>query len=773
MILQLCFLQYLISSFSWGAVIPKEGCPERCGDVAIPFPFGVGSECSLGEYFNITCNMSKPYLFSFDGLEVVEINPSQVRVRFKQVLNSACYNGSVAGNPTREGGSRTSYGYSFYNSPYVFSDDNWLTAIGCNHMLTTFTMDDAAFDHYQQTYGGSCASFCMNPNDSTTVCPPTDAPYPPGNACCFISIPKGMTQVSSELANLDRGVGPFGDGKVSSCSYAFLQEKVRPNESTVSYPLSFLNNSNEFLQDGWTWKNRVAPPVVRLDWRINGTRNCSQAKKTISSYACRDINSDCVDYNASVGGYLCRCNQGYIGNPYLPHGCRDFNECETNPCDSNSICVNTAGSFKCKCSKGYNGDGRKNGRGCIPSKLTNIFIGLSSGLGFFLLLSVCLLLRKVHQKRKKQLCKQKFFKQNGGLLLQQRTKQGAIGGNQLFPAKELEKATDNFNESRILGQGGQGIVYKGMLSDGKMVAIKKSKLVDKDQLHQFINEVVILSQINHRNVVKLLGCCLETEVPLLVYEFLPNGTLYNLIHDPRIEFPISWNMRLKMAADIAGALAYMHSTSSMPIYHRDIKSTNILLDEKYVVKVSDFGISRALALDLTHLTTRVKGTFGYFDPEYFQSNQYTEKSDVYSFGVVLVELLTGQKPVSLERDEEERSLVTRFLASIEDNYVDAILDPQVLEHDGKEEVSGVVLLAQRCLNLQGRMRPTMKQVATELECLRMSQMPAAIIHQSAETRPCEATKSTMISDFEYTWTASDSSEVPSSSDTYPLKSETV
>lgn len=206
---------------------------------------------------------------------------------------------------------------------------------------------------------------------------------------------------------------------------------------------------------------------------------------------------------------------------------------------------------------------------------------------------------------------------------------------------------------------------------------------------------------------------------------MPNGTLFDLIHDPKIEFPVTWNMRLKIAADIAGALAYLHSASSVPIYHRDIKSSNILLDEKYVVKVSDFGTSRSVNVDQTHLTTLVKGTFGYLDPEYFRSSQFTEKSDVYSYGVVLVELLTGQKPISnLVKNDEERSLVMRFLASMEANNLDAILDAQVLEQSMKAEgVIGVARLAERCLNLKGQMRPTMKEVATELESLRMSQMP--------------------------------------------------
>ncbi|XP_062081335.1 wall-associated receptor kinase-like 1 [Humulus lupulus] len=256
-----------------------------------------------------------------------------------------------------------------------------------------------------------------------------------------------------------------------------------------------------------------------------------------------------------------------------------------------------------------------------------------------------------------------------------------------------------------------------MLEDGKIVAIKKSKIIDEAKLSEFINEVVILTQINHRNVVKLLGCCLETDVPLLVYEFIPNGTLSEYIHERNAEFPFTWSMRLQIATEVAGALSYLHSAASFPIYHRDVKSTNILLDEKLRAKVADFGTSRTISLEQTHLTTVVYGTFGYLDPEYFQTSQFTDKSDVYSFGVILVELLTGQKAISATRSEEGISLATYFIMTMEENNSSLfnILDSQVLKEAPKEEIIVVADLAQRCLHLSGRNRPTMKEVAKELE----------------------------------------------------------
>ncbi|XP_022850083.1 putative wall-associated receptor kinase-like 11 isoform X1 [Olea europaea var. sylvestris] len=549
------------------------------------------------------------------------------------------------------------------------------------------------------------------------------------------------------------------ESKLFRCSLVFVgmigySHKFNFSLSHLDDSTTFLNNNKEFM----------SMPLL-LDWGIAGYLNCTEAAQNSTNYACQK-NSYCINlYNDFRGVYQCRCKKGYEGNPYV--GCRDINECMNNPCIPYGTCTNTPGSYRCSCPSGYRGDGKRNGSGCIPISVPHgklaIGVGLSAGMGLLVLLSTCFWLYKFQKKRRSKNRKEKFYKRNGGLLLQQiSTDEGILQKTRLFSVKELEKATDHFSESRILGEGGQGMVYKGMLSDGKIVAIKKSKVVDENQVEQFINEIAMLSQVIHRNVVKLLGCCLETEVPLLVYEFICNGTLYDHIRDNNDEFPLSWNMRLKIGVEVSEALAYLHSATSIPIYHRDIKSTNILLDEKYVARVSDFGTSRSIAVDHTHLTTLVKGTFGYLDPEYFQLSQFTEKSDVYSFGVVLVELLTGQRPISLAKTEEERSLATRFLLCMEAHNLKTILDSQVLEQGKREELIAVAKLAQRCLNLNGMKMPLMKEVAMELEIIKISQTHSTTSDTKYQELLLPKSKAILVSDDDYTWTSTSGNIIPSS-----------
>ncbi|XP_058196480.1 wall-associated receptor kinase-like 8 [Rhododendron vialii] len=480
-------------------------------------------------------------------------------------------------------------------------------------------------------------------------------------------------------------------------------------------------------------------PAV-LDWALNGTCNMSES-------FC-GVNAHCLYDNASSSRSAeCFCDKGYEGNPYLLSGCQDIDECsDPNLKRCEGFCLNTPGDYNCSCPDGYLSvdfvNGTKIQNICWPewfrrnngNSRTKVIIIAStfSSLGALLLL-ICMwwLYREVNRRKEAKL-KEKFFKRNGGLLLQQQlsSDQGNLETTKLFTSKELEKATDNYNANRILGQGGQGTVYKGMLTDGSIVAIKKSKALNEVNLEPFVNEVVILSKINKRNIVKLFGCCLETEVPMLVYEFIPNGNLSQCLRDQNEEFPLTWDLRLQIATEIAGALYYLHSSASIAIYHRDIKSANILLDEKFRAKVSDFGISRSISVDNTHLTTAVQGTFGYLDPEYFQSSQFTEKSDVYSFGVVLVELLTGKKPILSGKSNEGGSLIAYFLLTMKENRLYDILDARVVKEGGEKEILAVANIAKRCLYLNGSSRRTMKEVVMELDGIRMSNGATATVKQS-------------------------------------------
>ncbi|KAK6120332.1 hypothetical protein DH2020_046023 [Rehmannia glutinosa] len=295
----------------------------------------------------------------------------------------------------------------------------------------------------------------------------------------------------------------------------------------------------------------------------------------------------------------------------------------------------------------------------------------------------------------------------------------------IFSGKEIKKATTDFSKENLLGFGGFGEVFKGTLEDGTEIAVIRPKAGNAKGNAQVLNEVQILCQVNHRSLVRLLGCCVELEDPLLVYEFVPNGTLFDHLHrsDLRKQAPLSWLRRLIIAHQTADGLAYLHSSAEPPIYHRDVKSSNILLDEKLDAKVSDFGLSRLVELserDCTHIQTSAQGTLGYLDPEYYLNLQLTDRSDVYSFGVVLLELLTSEKAIDFNREEENVNLVVYMKRVFDGGKLMAVIDP-VLK-DGATEVEletikAVGDLAAACLDDRRQNRPSMKEVADEIECV--------------------------------------------------------
>ncbi|CAA7047794.1 unnamed protein product [Microthlaspi erraticum] len=284
----------------------------------------------------------------------------------------------------------------------------------------------------------------------------------------------------------------------------------------------------------------------------------------------------------------------------------------------------------------------------------------------------------------------------------------------LFNERVLKEATDDFDERHILGQGGQGTVYKGVLPDNTTVAIKKALVSEPDE---FINEFLLLSKVNQRNVVKMIGCCLESETPLLVYELATNGTLFDHLHGSLLGTSLTWECRLRIAIQVAQSLAYLHSSASVPIIHRDVKSANILLDDKFTAKLADFGTSRLIPMEKRELVTVVKGSLGYLDPEYYDRELVTEKSDVFGYGIVLMELLTGKKAYYSERPRESRNLVDNYVSALKQKRFHEIIDGQVMNETNQSAIQEVARVAVECARATGDERPTMEEVAAVLEAL--------------------------------------------------------
>uniref|UniRef100_A0A6J0PF54 Wall-associated receptor kinase 3-like n=1 Tax=Elaeis guineensis var. tenera TaxID=51953 RepID=A0A6J0PF54_ELAGV len=497
-----------------------------------------------------------------------------------------------------------------------------------------------------------------------------------GKGCCQTSIPKGINYYD---VGFDDEFNNSWVWEFNPCSYAVLADADWFKFSTAYITTRELNETN----------GGRAPMV--LDWAI-GNQTCEVAQRNTTSYACFSKHSDC--FNSTNGpGYLCSCSSGYQGNPYLPNGCEDINECdlkEEYPC--NGICTNTDGGYNCTCPTGTKGDPKNGTCNSDHSNLSTsvkLVIGIVTTTSFALLLLLCIVVYMVHERRKLTRIKEEYFRRHGGRLLLEEIKSKQGLAFKVFTKEELKQATNNFDKSRILGGGGHGTVYKGI-------------------------------------------CCLEVEVPMLVYEFVSNGTLFELIHDRNRTSHISLDTRLEIALHSAEALAYLHSSASPPILHGDVKSSNILLDDNYNVKVSDFGASMFVPKDETQFATLVQGTCGYLDPEYLQTCQLTDKSDVYSFGVVLLELLTGKKAIYFEGFDEERSLSSYFLSAMKENRLLQLLDNQIINEEDIELIQDVAELVRRCLNVRGEDRPAMKEVADELDRLRKCKQHPFLQHNPEE-----------------------------------------
>nr|XP_043638106.1 wall-associated receptor kinase 3-like [Erigeron canadensis] len=634
---------------------------DKCGNVTIPYPFSTVGDCCRDESYHIECDPSKqiPRLKISNYLLIEEITFIEKSSDYL-VVNET---GSL------EVLEITLDGHLTVAVPPVYSCFNKHGNITSSSILTVNTIKYPFSSTNNKLVGVGCginAGMMLLYPSTNTSCPAYCDHFHDikngscqGSGCCTAPIPQGMTLAAFAVSlTLNQSKG----SDYSNCPHAFMVEHSEYNFS---------------IGDLSTMRNDISFPVV-LEW-FAGNTSCEEAKMDNTTYMCRE-KSVCqdVDREGGLPAYRCQCYDGYTGNPYVSDGCQG----SFDPLFSYSLGVAgkaVAGIF------------------CVAIVMALTYCGI--------------------KKRKLIKGRENFFKQNGGIMLQEVlfSRKDQVDNNAIiFTYEELKKATNKFNKTNIIGHGGYGVVYKGILANRTTVAIKKSKVIDESQIKQFLNEVIILSKINHPNIVKLLGCCLETHVPLLVYEYITNNTLCHHIHK---EGTMNFETRLKIATETAKALYYMHSTTQ--IIHRDVKPSNILLNDEFSAKLSDFGISRFVPPGQSHLSTYVKGTIGYVDPEYFCTNKLSQKSDVYSFGVVLVELLTGTKIHSLEISLNKYRGAAAYLTSLlERNALFKVLDKQMKSKEYAEVVKRVAKIAINCLDLEGKNRPTMKEVKKELEHLR-------------------------------------------------------
>ncbi|KAL6847114.1 hypothetical protein ACP4OV_022967 [Aristida adscensionis] len=671
------------------------GCPDKCGNVSIPYPFGIGARCaaaSLNPNFTVTCNTTfQPPRPMIGGTstprEVIDISLERGEMRVYGPVSYMCFTSNTTISDSYTGAKIT---------PFIPSATrNRFMVIGCSSL--GFVLGSNPDD-----YMAGCFSYCQRINSTYDGEPCT------GMGCC-------ETTISPNLTN--SGVGLYNQSSVwtfNPCFYAMLVEVgwYRFRRRDLLGHLGFI-------------KERAprGVPVVS-DWAIRNGSCPKDGVKASKDYACVSSNSYCV--GASNGpGYICKCSEGYEGNPYLSEGCQDIDECklhkqdpkykELYPC-KNGVCRNTPGGYICRCRIGTRSDGTNSGCRPMLGKTEQLVIGISvSALALMSL--TCLLVIKF-QRRKHRKEKDEYFKQNGGLKLYDEMRSRQVDTIRILTEKEIKRATDNYSTDRVLGCGGHGMVYRGTLDDGKEVAIKKSKVIDDDCREEFVKEIIILSQINHRNIVRLLGCCLEVDVPMLVYEFISNGTLFEFLHDCGQRSPIPLDLRLTTAIQSAEALAYIHSSTSRTILHGDVKSLNILLDNECNAKVSDFGASALKSLDKNDFIMFIQGTLGYLDPETFVSHHLTDKSDVYSFGVVLLELMTRKKAIYIDSTNEKKSLSHTFIQMFHQNELQDILDCEILDDEILVVLQKIAELVMHCLSPRGDERPTMKEVAERLQMLR-------------------------------------------------------
>ncbi|KAL8172469.1 hypothetical protein V2J09_024273 [Rumex salicifolius] len=291
-----------------------------------------------------------------------------------------------------------------------------------------------------------------------------------------------------------------------------------------------------------------------------------------------------------------------------------------------------------------------------------------------------------------------------------------LGWGRWYTLRELEVATNGLADENVIGEGGYGIVYSGILGDNTRVAVK-NLLNNRGQAEkEFKVEVEAIGRVRHKNLVRLLGYCVEGAYRMLVYEYVDNGNLDQWLHGDVGEVsPLTWDIRMNIILGTAKGLAYLHEGLEPKVVHRDVKSSNILIDSNWNAKLSDFGLAKLLCSDRSYVTTRVMGTFGYVAPEYACTGMLTEKSDVYSFGILIMELISGRSPVDYSRPPGEVNLVDWLKSMVSNRRSEEVVDPKLPEKPASKALKRVLLVSLRCVDPDAQKRPKMGHIIHMLE----------------------------------------------------------
>ncbi|KAG7607574.1 putative wall-associated receptor kinase-like 21 RLK-Pelle-WAK-LRK10L-1 family [Arabidopsis thaliana] len=497
----------------------------------------------------------------------------------------------------------------------------------------------------------------------------------------------------SKLQNIILVQGCKKQNKSSNCLIRNKFVENRLNLSKCNSPVSCLDGATTTTADVMSlgdvvngsgckyWFSSISQSQVsvnlgrlKLDWWLKGS--CSNT-------TCSE-NADCAKVKLDDGGlgHRCTCREGFSGKAFtVPGGCHRL-------------------VYK-----------RKGLHKLVVLGTAGILVGVL----------VIVVLIATYFFRNKQSASSERASIANRLLCE-------LAGNSSVPFytyKEIEKATDSFSDKNMLGTGAYGTVYAGEFPNSSCVAIKRLKHKDTTSIDQVVNEIKLLSSVSHPNLVRLLGCCFADGEPFLVYEFMPNGTLYQHLQHERGQPPLSWQLRLAIACQTANAIAHLHSSVNPPIYHRDIKSSNILLDHEFNSKISDFGLSRlgmSTDFEASHISTAPQGTPGYLDPQYHQDFQLSDKSDVYSFGVVLVEIISGFKVIDFTRPYSEVNLASLAVDRIGRGRVVDIIDPCLNKEINPKMFASIHNLAElafRCLSFHRNMRPTMVEITEDLHRIKL------------------------------------------------------